>query len=95
MRCTVIPAPRIVLPVLASAATALAQQPLEPQTPAPDSARRLGVVSIVATPSGRGEKRGANAFSKTQLTAIAAGTSPLKAIEKLHGVNTSQGRGRS
>ena len=88
MRCTVTITLRIALLVLAGAATALAQQQLQPQTPPPDSVRRLGTVSVVATASGRGETRGANAISKTQLTAIAAGTSPLKAIEKLPGVNT-------
>ena len=86
MRCTITLTSRIALAVLACASTALAQQ--QPQTPASDSARHLGAVSVVATPSGRGETRGANAISKTQLNAIAAGTSPLKAIEKLPGVNT-------
>ena len=88
MRCTVTIASRIAVLMLAGAATALAQQQVQPQPPPPDSVRRLGTVSVVATASGRGETRGANAISKTQLTAIAAGTSPLKAIEKLPGVNT-------
>jgi len=88
MRCTVTIASPIAVLMLAAAGTALAQQQLQPQPPPPDSVRRLGTVSVVATPSGRGETRGANAISKTQLTAIAAGTSPLKAIEKLPGVNT-------
>src|SRR5262249_57028312 len=52
-----------------------------------DSVRKLAPVSIVATPSGRDQTRGANAIVKTELKERAAGTSALKAVEKLPGVN--------
>ena len=73
MRCTVIVASRIALLMLAGASAALAQQQVQPQTASPDSVRRLGTVSVVGAPSGRGETRGANALAKAQLSAGAAG----------------------
>ena len=73
-------------PLLAAAAAALAQQPVQ-QGSTRDTVHQLGAVTIVATPSGRGETRGANAISKRELQERTAGTSALKAVEKLPGVN--------
>ncbi|MEP6619635.1 MAG: TonB-dependent receptor, partial [bacterium] len=86
MRCRNIAASWIVVPVMFGATVAGAQQGNQP-TPAKDSAQKLSGVSIVATPSGRGETRGANALGKAELKERAAGTSALKAVEKLPGVN--------
>ena len=74
-----------ILPVVV--APALAAQSPEQQGSERDSVRRLAPVSIVATPSGRDQTRGANAIAKTDLKERAAGTSALKAVEKLPGVN--------
>ena len=76
----------IVVPALCGAIPAMAQQSSAP-TSAADSAHRLGAVVIVASPSGRGETRGANAIGRRELHERAAGTSALKAVEKLPGVN--------
>ncbi len=65
----------------------MAQGAAKQQGTAKDTVQRLGTVSIVATPSGRGETRGANAVGKLDIAERAAGTSALKVIEKLPGVN--------
>ena len=64
-----------------------AAQQVKQQGSPKDSVRRLAPVSIVATPSGRDETRGANAVSRLQLQEHTAGTSALKVVEKLPGVN--------
>src|SRR4051812_12487550 len=76
----------LVAGLLVAATSALAQDTRQQGT-AKDTVQRLGAVSIVATPSGRGETRGANAVGRSDLADKAAGTSALKAIEKLPGVN--------
>ena len=52
-----------------------------------DSTQKLGAVQIISTASGQGEARNANAIGKLQITERAAGTSALKALERLPGVN--------
>ena len=86
MRCTIAMASWIA-PVIVGASAAIAQQPIQQGSPK-DTIKKLDAISIVATPSGRGETRGANAIGKLQLKEAAAGTSALKIIEKLPGVNT-------
>ncbi|MEO6526838.1 MAG: TonB-dependent receptor [Gemmatimonadaceae bacterium] len=76
----------ILVPLLATSSLAYGQA-MSSQGTASDSVQRLGTVSIVATPSGRGETRGANAIGRSELHERAAGTSALKAVEKLPGVN--------
>lgn len=73
----------VALSATASPAGAQASQ----QGSARDTIQKLGTVAIVASPSGRGETRGANAVSRQQLREHAAGTSALKVVEKLPGVN--------
>jgi iron complex outermembrane receptor protein len=67
----------------AATATAGAQQP----TPPRDSAQRLGSVQITTSASGQGETRNVSALSKLQIQERAAGTSALKVLERLPGVN--------
>ena len=67
-------------------AQSMTQQGTKQRTPA-DTVQRLGAVTIVATPSGRDEARGANGIGRRELREHAAGTSALKAVEKLPGVN--------
>ena len=86
MRCTIAMASWIA-PMIVGASAAIAQQPVQQGSPK-DTVKKLAAVSIVATPSGRDQTRGANAIGKTRLKERAAGTSALKAIEKLPGVNT-------
>lgn len=85
MRCSIMAASWIV-PVVIGANAAMAQQPIQQGSPS-DTAKKLAAVSIVATPSGRDQTRGANAIGKFDLKERAAGTSALKAVEKLPGVN--------
>lgn len=85
MRCGITMA-SLIVPVVFGATSAAAQQPI-PQGEAKDTIRKLAPVSIVATPSGRGETRGANAVGKLELKERTAGTSALKVVEKLPGVN--------
>ena len=56
----------LVTTLLTGAATATAQQPNQ-QRESKDTVQRIGAVTIVATPSGRGETRGANAVGKLEL----------------------------
>lgn len=86
MRCRISPASWLVVPVFFGAMPAMAQQARQ-QGSARDTIQRLGAVAIVATPSGRGETRGANAIGRRELRESAAGTSALKVVEKLPGVN--------
>ncbi len=86
MRRRIIQSSRFVVPVLCWATTAMAQQTKQQGT-AKDTVQRLGAIAIVATPSGRGETRGANAIGKRELREQAAGTSALKVVERLPGVN--------
>ena len=76
----------LVAGLLAATTDAMAQNTKQQGT-TKDTVQRLGAVAIVATPSGRGETRGANAVGKLDLAERAAGTSALKVIEKLPGVN--------
>jgi iron complex outermembrane receptor protein len=85
MRCRIASSSWLV-PVLLVAPSLAAQEPQQQGAPK-DSAKKLAAVSIVATPSGRGETRGANAIGKVDLQDRTAGTSALKAVEKLPGVN--------
>jgi iron complex outermembrane receptor protein len=86
MRCSIVMASWIVAPVVLGASAGLAQQTKQQGSPK-DSVRRLDAVSIVVTPSGRGETRGANAIGKVELKERPAGTSALKVVETLPGVN--------
>jgi iron complex outermembrane receptor protein len=86
MHCRIGPASWFVVPMLLGATAATAQQ-TKPQGSAKDTVQRLGAIAIVATPSGRGETRGTNAVGKSELRESAAGTSALKVVEKLPGVN--------
>src|SRR5262249_6471716 len=74
-----------ILPIVV--ASPLAAQAVNQQGSPKDTVRKLAPVSIVATPSGRDQTRGANAIAKTDLKERTAGTSALKAVEKLPGVN--------
>ena len=87
MRYGILGASGIAATIVCGANAAMAQQPPQ-QLSAKDSVKRLEAVSIVATPSGRGETRGANAIGKAQMNNAAGGTSPLRAIGQLPGVNT-------
>jgi iron complex outermembrane receptor protein len=86
MRCNIVMASRIVVPVIIGASSAMGQQAKQ-QTSPKDTVKKLDAVSIVATASGRGETRGANAVGKLELKERAAGTSALKVVETLPGVN--------
>lgn len=78
---------RVVLVLfLLFAAPARAQQPT-PKSPQKDTLRTLGAVQITATASGQGEDRAISAIGKPELQAVTAGTSALKVIEKLPGIN--------
>ncbi|MBC7788995.1 MAG: TonB-dependent receptor [Anaerolineae bacterium] len=72
-----------------ASAPAIAQQPQVADTlrRGADSARTLTSVEVVATASGQGVTRSANAVTKADLRAAPAGTSALRVIEKLPGVN--------
>src|SRR5215471_13733186 len=85
MRCRIALTSWFVTVVLA--AGSVAAQESQQQGAPKDSAKKLAAVSIVATPSGRGETRGANAIGKVDLQDRTAGTSALKTVEKLPGVN--------
>ncbi len=63
-----------------------AQQPTAP-TAKKDTTQKLGAVTITATASGQGESRAANALTKSELQERPAGTTALKALERLPGVN--------
>lgn len=82
---------RILAPALAAlliTAPALAQQSTtraSRDTALRDTTRRLGAVRITA--SGQGEARAVNAVSKRELQRNPDGSSALKAIEKLPGIN--------
>jgi iron complex outermembrane receptor protein len=84
MRRSIVHTCSFVLSPLLVAGAAIAQQSPPPQK---DSVRKLETVAVIATASGRGETRGANAVGKIDLKVRAAGTSALKAVEKLPGVN--------
>jgi iron complex outermembrane recepter protein len=85
MRCSVALASWLA-PVVFGVTASSAQEPQQQGT-VRDTIKKLAAVSIVATPSGRDQTRGANAIGKTDLKERAAGTSALKAVEKLPGVN--------
>ncbi|MEP6729885.1 MAG: TonB-dependent receptor [bacterium] len=87
MRCRIGLATWIIVPSVFGATPAVAQQAKQ-QGAAKDSVQKLEAVAIVATASGRGETRGKNAVRKQELQERTAGTSALKVIEKLPGVNT-------
>lgn len=77
---------RIIAPALAAlliAAPALAQQ--STARALRDTTQRLGTIQITA--SGQGEARAVNAVSKRELQRNPAGSSALKALEKLPGIN--------
>ncbi|MEP7000509.1 MAG: TonB-dependent receptor [bacterium] len=86
MSCRIHPSAWPIAPLLLVASAAMGQQATQ-QGSAKDSVQRLGAIAIIATPSGRGEARGANAVGKRELRERAAGTSALKVVEKLPGVN--------
>ena len=67
--------------------TSATAQQMRQQGSVKDTVQRLGAIAIVATPSGRGETRGTNSVGKSELKERAAGTSALKAVERLPGVN--------
>ena len=78
--------------ILAIASAALCASQLGAQQPAPtaakkDTTQKLGTVQITATASGQGEFRTANALSKSELQERTPGTTALKALERLPGVN--------
>ena len=78
--------------ILAVASAALCASQLGAQQPAPtaakkDTTQKLGTVQITATASGQGESRTANALSKNELQERTPGTTALKALERLPGVN--------
>ncbi|MEO7966419.1 MAG: Plug domain-containing protein, partial [Gemmatimonadaceae bacterium] len=52
-----------------------------------DSARVLRAVEVRASVTGRGQARAVNAVSRLDLQLTPAGSSPLRAVEKLPGVN--------
>jgi TonB-dependent receptor-like protein len=52
-----------------------------------DSAPTLATVEIRGSVSGLGKVRGANSVNRAELQSTIAGTSPLKAVERLPGVN--------
>jgi iron complex outermembrane receptor protein len=85
MRCSIALTSWLV-PVVLGASVSSAQQTQQQGAPK-DTVKKLETVSIVATPSGRDQTRGANAIGKSDLKERAAGTSALKAVEKLPGVN--------
>jgi hypothetical protein len=60
MRCIIAMASWIA-PAIVGASSAIAQQPLQHGTPK-DTVKKLDAIVIVATPTGRGETRGANAI---------------------------------
>lgn len=86
MHRNIVVAYRALVPIIIGAGSAMAQE-VKQQSSARDTVKKLDAVSIVATPSGRGETRGANAVGKIELRDRAAGTSALKAVERLPGVN--------
>jgi iron complex outermembrane receptor protein len=86
MRCRIAFASWIVVPAVFGANAAMAQQTKQQGSPT-DTVQKLGAIAIVATPSGRGETRGANAVGRRELKEQTAGTSALKVVEKLPGVN--------
>lgn len=71
--------------LVATASGAAAQDAAK--TAKKDSTQKLGAVQIISSASGQGEARNANAISKLQIQERAAGTSALKALERLPGVN--------
>src|SRR5512138_563283 len=81
---------RVFLPVLVAihASHATAQQaPTRRDSTRADTARALATVEIRGSVSGLGKVRGANTVSRAELQSAVAGTSPLKAAERLPGVN--------
>lgn len=87
MRCPISHASWLVASTMLVGATAATAQQAKQAGSPKDTVQRMGAVTIVATPSGRGETRGANAVGKLELKERAAGTTALKAVEKLPGVN--------
>ena len=59
----------------------------------PDSARRLTGVTVTATVSGRGSARSATSVDSARIHAAPPGTSALKVIEQLPGVNVQNADG--
>jgi iron complex outermembrane recepter protein len=86
MTCRISSSAWFVAALLTVTTRATAQQPTQ-QGSSRDSVQRLGGIAIVATPSGRGETRGANAVGQRELKERTAGTTALKVLEKLPGVN--------
>jgi iron complex outermembrane receptor protein len=79
-------APALVTALTMAASTASAQDTANAKTKK-DSTQKLGAVQIISTASGQGETRNANAIGKLQIIKRAPGTSALKALERLPGVN--------
>ena len=82
------------LPFTGLAAVALCASQLSAQQPPitaasskKDTTQTLGTLQITATASGQGEARAASGLNKRELQERAPGTSALKAVERLPGVN--------
>lgn len=73
--------------VTALAMTATAVSAQDASKAKKDSTQKLGAVQITSTASGQGEARSASAIDKPQITERTAGTSALKVLERLPGVN--------
>ena len=86
MSCRNSPSAWFIVALFSLTTRATAQLPTQ-QGSSRDSVQRLRGVAIVATPSGRGETRGSNAVGQRELTERTAGTTALKVLEKLPGVN--------
>ena len=76
----------IILALAAAHASAQQSSPSRDSTHA-DSARKLATVEVQGSVSGLGKVRGANTVNRAELQSTIAGTSPLKAVERLPGVN--------
>lgn len=86
MSCRMASNPLLIVATLVAVTQTSAQGTTQQGSPR-DTVQRLGAIAIVASPSGRGETRGANSLGKRELQERSAGTSALKAVEKLPGVN--------
>ncbi len=75
----------ILAALLVAATPALAQQ--SAPRAMRDSSQKLGAVQITATASGQGEARAVNAVNKGELRQNTAGSSALKALTRLPGIN--------
>jgi iron complex outermembrane receptor protein len=78
----------LTLATVGAATPAAAQNPGQPgPSTSNDSTRRLGAVMITATASGMGEARALTTLGRVELRETASGTSALKVIERLPGIN--------